>query len=74
MSEDKVVHVRFSEPVLGDRDHYFGSLQAIYQEFTDAEIGCKIQNLYNFGIKPGKPFENKHCTIKVKSRVHKRRK
>ena len=48
---------------IGGRDHYFGSLTAIYDVFTPDEIGCKVQRLWDYGITQERPFRNSHCEI-----------
>lgn len=60
---NKIYHVHFNEPVKGKRDHYFGSLTAIYTVFTSEQIGCKVERLWDVGIRPGHPYSNKKCTI-----------
>ena len=42
----------------------FGSLAAIYTEYTPEQIGCKVEQLWKAHIEPGNPFENKLCYIK----------
>jgi hypothetical protein len=45
------------------RDHYFGSIAAIYQEFTRFNLGVSQQRLYDYKILPDKPYANKKCII-----------
>ncbi|MCX6222476.1 MAG: hypothetical protein NTZ69_16005 [Bacteroidia bacterium] len=42
---------------------YFGSLSAIYDRFSVAEIGCKVTRLWNKGVPMGTPYKNSKCTI-----------
>jgi hypothetical protein len=44
-------------------DYYFGSIASIYEAFTAAHLGIAQQSLYDYGITPEKPYENKICTI-----------
>lgn len=67
--EEFIYHVRFNGwlPLAdtGDNraDFFYTSLAAIYQQFTDAQIGCKLSNLYNTGVSKGTPYRGKLCTI-----------
>lgn len=56
---EKVIHVEFK----AGGHHYFGSIAAIYDTFDHATIGITQQSLYDYGIAPGRPYENKHCLI-----------
>lgn len=58
-----IIKVRFLAPVEGKREHFFGSLAAIYEKFTPYQIGCKLPNLWKAGIEPGKPKTTRKCTI-----------
>ena len=42
----------------------FGSLAAIYDTFTDKEIGVKLYKLWDKGVCRGKVYENNICIIK----------
>jgi len=44
-------------------DYYFGGIAAIYEAFTTAQLGIAQQSLYDYGITPEKPYENKICVI-----------
>ena len=44
-------------------DYYFGSIASIYDAFTAGQLGIAQQSLYDFGITPERPYENKICTI-----------
>lgn len=37
-----IIKVKFAVPVEGKREHFFGSLAAIYEKFTPFQIGCKL--------------------------------
>lgn len=61
-----VIKVTFNEPQErfdNAREFFFGSLLAIYDWFTPAEIGCGVQTLYNAGISRGETYSNRRCTI-----------
>lgn len=53
-------HVRL---IGSSRDHYFGSIAAIYQEFTRFDLGVSQQRLYDFKVLPDRPYANKKCII-----------
>jgi len=65
----KCVHVHFKE---SGADFYFGSISAIYALFTPADVGVTQNRLYQVKIEPGKPYQNKICTIKVGPMYRKR--
>lgn len=44
-------------------DFYFGGIAAIYEAFTAAQLGIAQQSLYDYGITPERPYENRLCTI-----------
>jgi hypothetical protein len=44
--------------------HYFGSIAAIYDVFSEKTIGIKRHSLYNYCIDNDKPFINKKCIIR----------
>lgn len=62
-SKSSFIKVRFFEPVNGKYEYFFGSLKAIYAEFTDEEIGCSLETLYTAGIRNGNRKVTKTCTI-----------
>lgn len=62
---NKIYHLQFKEPVNNQTDYYFGSLSAIYEEFTSEDIGCKVERLWNIGVARGVVYENKLCSIKL---------
>ena len=59
ITKSYVIKVRFPAPVEGKREHFFGSLAAIYEKFTPYQIGCKLPTLWKAGIEPGNPKNNK---------------
>lgn len=44
-------------------DYFFGSLAAIYETFSAAQIGCRVSRLWNLKITPEKPYLGRKCTI-----------
>ena len=61
LSKGKVIKVTFFKPVQGDL--YFGSLAAIYEMFTPAQIGCNLETLWGAKIEPGRPKATRSCVI-----------
>lgn len=41
----KIIRVSFPQPVNGKVDWFFGCLAAIYDLFTEEQIGCKLTSL-----------------------------
>lgn len=41
----QIIKVTFHEPKNGQIDWFFGSMTAIYDMFTESEIGCKLATL-----------------------------
>lgn len=63
MEIENIIKVEFFVPLNGKKEHYFGSLAAIYDVFTPQQIGCKLETLWNAGIEEGKPKSTHHCVI-----------
>jgi hypothetical protein len=59
----KIYCVRFKEPVNGEYNYHFGSIAAIYEVFTPEQIGCRIQNLWNYKLSASKPYKSQKCVI-----------
>lgn len=59
MADRKIIHLH-----LNGQDYYFGSLAAIYTEFTKEEIGVSYGSLRNYGISPERPYINDKVVIK----------
>lgn len=60
MTGSTIYHVQFKS----GGDHDFGSIAAIYDLFNRDALGISQQGLYDFGITPTHPYENKVCTIR----------
>lgn len=60
MKGSKLYHVSF-----GDDEHfYFGSIAAIFEQFTPQRLGVSKSWLWQFGITPEKPYKNKTVIIR----------
>lgn len=59
--KEHVIRVHFFELINGKQDYYFGSLKAIYTQFTTQQIGCCLHKLY--GITTNKPRATQRCRI-----------
>jgi len=57
--ERTVVHVEY----LG-KHYYYGSMAAIYIEFTPEQLGIALGTLRNYRLEDNKPFKNEKCTIR----------
>lgn len=69
----KIYKLEFKEPVNGRRDYYFSSLSAIYDVFSNEEVGCKITRLWNIKISENNPYEGMLCTISEEKVVCRKR-
>ena len=67
--KSNVIKVMFQVPVEGKKEHYFGSLSAIYDVFSNEQIGCSLKTLWKAKIEPGKPKKTKKCVVS-KHEVH----
>lgn len=63
-SESTMIQVSFHEPVNNKTDYFFGSLKAIYAEFTAEEVGCKLNSLYAAHITAASPKVTSKCVIR----------
>lgn len=72
--KENIIKVEFPFPLHGTKEHYFGSLAAIYEVFTPEQIGCRLENLWNAKIEVGKPKKTKKCTIYKHSVLRKKHK
>ena len=67
MKQENIYKVVFREPPLTEQptktEFYFGSLAAIYEQFTPEQIGCKVENLWRHGIESDNPYKNGKCCI-----------
>lgn len=66
MTEDHIFRVTFKEPPLADderTDFFFHSLSAIYEVFTEQQIGCKVSRLWNIKLSHGATYDGRLCHI-----------
>lgn len=61
--EQNVIKVRFFNPVDGQIEYYFGSIAAMFERFTEEQIGCSQQAMWYHKLKPDKPKATKKCII-----------
>lgn len=47
-----------------NQHYYYGSIAAVYNDFTKEDIGISYGSLRNYGLSSSKPFQNKFCTIR----------
>lgn len=59
MAKQKVVHLRFKTEA---EDYFFGSIKAIFDCFSDADVGIKYKSLTN-ALRSKNTYENKMCII-----------
>ncbi len=58
---------------LGDGDnHYFGSISAIFDNFTSKQLNVSKYQLWEYGITAEKPYQNDKCTI-YKDVIHRKK-
>ena len=72
-----IYRVEFKVPPLSDdsrTDFFFHSLSAIYEAFTPAQIGCRVERLWNIRVSQGETYEGRLCTITKEPISRKRRK
>ena len=58
-SDRKIIHLNFD-----GKDYYFGSVAAIYSQFSKEEIGVSYGSLRNYCITPDRPYRNSKVIIK----------
>lgn len=63
MSYSKVYRVRFKQSINGQKEHFFFSLAAIYDHFTEEQVGAPLRKLWESGISGGNKFSTNQCTI-----------
>lgn len=56
---NNIIHVQVE-----DEHYYFGSIAAIYMEFTPKQLGVSKHRLWSFKITHEKPYKNKICTVR----------
>lgn len=58
--EQRVIHLHIKETSL---NRYFGSVAAMYDNYTSQELGIARQSLFNYWQKTNEPYENAICII-----------
>jgi len=63
--KNTIIKVEFFTPPYpnGQKEYFFGSLAAIYTEFTPYQVGCKLNTLWRSNIDFGHPHVAKKCVI-----------
>ncbi len=51
--ERQVIHLQ-----RGEEHYYFGSVAALYANFTKEDIGISYGSIRNYGLSPDKPYRN----------------
>ena len=66
ITTESIVRVQFLNPVAeygGQTDFYFGSLAAIYELFSPAQVGCKLETLWSAKIDALNPKTTPKCVV-----------
>ena len=61
--QENIIKVQFIRPVNGQTEFYFGSLAAIYDTFSPAQIGCTLHTLWRSGIDINFSKATNNCII-----------
>lgn len=61
--EQNVIKVQFLKPIDNRTEYFFGSIEAIYQRFSAAQIGCTKQSLWAHKLSINKPKATDKCII-----------
>lgn len=69
MNGKTIYHVSFGDDA--HLNHYFGSIAAIYDQFSAKELGITYQSLRHYGLTVDKPYKNKVCIIR-KGIIHRK--
>ena len=63
-SREQIVKVKFHRPRPdGETEYYFGSISAIFDVFTEKDIGCALKSLWAANIDVNRPKIARYCTI-----------
>ena len=60
MNGNTIYHVSFGD----DDNHYFGSIAAIFDNFTPQQLGVSASQLWNYGITEQNPYHNNNVIIR----------
>lgn len=61
MTMKTIYHLEFHS---SGKQHYFGSVSAIYEMFSPTMLGVSKWTLYSYRITPERPYSNDVCTIR----------
>lgn len=62
--ESKVIHLHLKNDETSEKDWYYGSLKAIYDQFDEEVIGIRYKSLTN-AIRGKTEYENKKVIIHI---------
>lgn len=68
---ENIIHVEFTSGPLAGQHRYFGSIIAIYDQFTREEIGIAYQRLIRKKLSSFNPYQNKKCIIR-RGEIHRK--
>ena len=60
--ERQVIHLQIE-------DRHYGSMSAIYDQFSKDQIGISYGSLRNYGLSPDKPFQNDKTRVIIRQGV-----
>ncbi|HPW66947.1 MAG TPA: hypothetical protein PLS84_07660 [Salinivirgaceae bacterium] len=63
VTKSQIIKVEFFLPVDGKKEYYFGSLAAIYERFSEEQIGCKLETLWAHKLAENNPKSTRKCVI-----------
>lgn len=64
MNGTTIIHLEFTAGDKAGQHHYFGSIAAIFTQFSAEEIGITAKSLYDFDIAPNRPYSNRNLIIR----------
>lgn len=62
--ESKIIHLHLKSDAIPEKDWFFGSLKAIYDQFDEEVIGIRYKSLTN-AIRGKTEYENKKVIIRI---------
>lgn len=64
-----IYRVHFGTPPLNDgkEDYYYSSLAAIYEQFTEEQVGVTLKALWSLRVTQGEPYIGRLCTITLEA-------
>lgn len=61
--EQSVIKVHFLKPLGGEVEYFFGSLAAMFERFSEEELGCNQLSLWRHKLTADNPKVTKKCII-----------